>query len=147
MIFQPKKMSTTINLVQMTNLSCNFRQLSLTQSRDMAKIWACQVIRHIVGIVKGWGILSKISSNYALNICLITFARKLHQICKHRYYNFKAIIVIHLHWNNMGFNKNHPFMASPGTKMSHIIKKVPLQLTLSFSQRSVQTARRSEHFT
>ena len=31
--------------------------------------------------------------------------------------------------NNMGFNKNHPFMASPGTKMSHIIEKVPLHVT------------------
>ena len=42
-IFQPKKMSTrmnlsSINLVQRTHFSCNFHQLSLSQSRDMAKI-------------------------------------------------------------------------------------------------------------
>ena len=39
----------------------------------------CKISRHIVGVVKRWGILCKMSSNYALNICLITFAWKLHQ--------------------------------------------------------------------
>ena len=163
----------------MTHLSCSFHQLSLTQSRYMTKIsylgvsnyWAHKRYSH------RWGILSKISSNYAWNIYLITFNWKLHLICEHWYNNLAAIIVIHLYCKNItarakhfshffkyqknclyetfmlcfnvckrfwAFNKhvkniwfglvwdlakNHPFMASLGTKMSHIIKKNPLQVT------------------
>ena len=43
-----------------------------------------------------------------------------------------------LHWNNIGFNKNYPIMASSGTEMSHILEKVPSLITLSFSLRLVQ---------
>ena len=61
------------------------------------------------------------STNYALNIWLVAFARKLYQICEHRYNNFLAINSIHLHRNNMGFNKNHPFMAFPGVETSNFL--------------------------
>ena len=102
-----KRIQTRMNfssnkLVQMT-LSCNFHQLSLTQIRFIAKtvILVCQVIRHIISIVKRRGILCKIPSNYVLNICLITFAWKFQQICEHWYNNFAAITVIHLYYNNI----------------------------------------------
>ena len=49
-----------------------------------------------------------------------------YQICERRYNSFLAINFIHLHWNNMGIYKNHPFMASPGAETSDIIKNVPL---------------------
>ena len=57
--------------------------------------------------VARWGILSKISSNYALNICLITFAWKLHQICEHRCNNFEALIVIHWYCNSIPARTKH----------------------------------------
>ena len=75
------------------------------------------------------GIFVKISTNYALNMWLVAFARKLYQICEHGYNKFLAINLIHLHGNNMGFNKNHPFIASPGAETSDIIKKVVLPAT------------------
>ena len=63
--------------------------------------------------------------NYALNIWLIAFPWKLYQICDHRFNDFLAITEIHLHRNNMGFNKKCPFVASPGTETSHITVKIP----------------------
>ena len=56
----------------------------------------------------------------------MNFARKLYQICGHRYNNFLAINLIHLLRNNMGFNKNHPCMDSPGAETNDIIKNVTL---------------------
>ena len=88
-----------------------------------------RVIRQIRERVKKVGIFFKISTNYALNIWLAAFAWKLCQICEHRYNNFLAINFIHLHKNNMGFNKNHPFMASPGAETSDITKNVTLLAT------------------
>ena len=60
-----------------------------------------------------------------LNMWLITFPWKLYQICEHWYNSYLAIIGIHLHGNNTGFNKKFPFVAPPGAKMSHITEKVP----------------------
>ena len=45
--------------------------------------------------------------------------------CRYNDYGYFAIIEIHLHRNNIGFNKYFPFVASPSTEMSHITNKVP----------------------
>ena len=84
-----------------------------------------RVIRQTGGIVIKIGIFFKISTNYALNMWLVAFAKKLYQICEHRYNNYLAIIEIHLHRNNIGFNKKIPFVASAGAETSHITVKVP----------------------
>ena len=115
-----------------THLLCNFHQLSFAQSRDIAKksiIWVSRIIRQTRGIVITIGIFFKISTICALNMWLVAFARKLYQICKHRYNNLLVINLIHLHSNNMGFTKNHPFKASPVAEASDIIKNVTVLAT------------------
>ena len=57
-------------------------------------IWVSRVIRQTGGIIIRIGIFFKISMNYALNMWLVAFARKLYQICEHRYNNFSAINLI-----------------------------------------------------
>ena len=108
-------------------------QFSLTfiHSRYCKKsiIWVSHIIRQTIEIVIKIGIFVKISTNYALDMWLVAFARKLYQICERSYNNFLAINLIYLHRNNMGLNKNHPFMASPGTETRDIIKNVTLLTT------------------
>ena len=87
-------------------------------------LWVFRIIRQTRGIVKNIGIFFKISTNYALNMWLVAFARNLYQICEHRYKNFLAINLVLLHKDDMGFNKNRPFMDSPGAGTSDIIKYV-----------------------
>ena len=82
------------------------------QNIYFVQICKFQVISQIRAYVKVRNILQ----NSALNIWLIAFPLKLHQICEHRYNNSLTITDIHLHWNNMGFNKEFPFVASPGAE-------------------------------
>ena len=70
--------------------------------------------------------MSNFLQNYALNMWLITFPWKLYQICEHWCNNSLAIIEIHLHRKNIGFNKNYTVIASPGTETSCIIRNFPL---------------------
>ena len=86
-------------------VSSTFIILKLRYGKKKTVIWACQIVRHIIGKVKRWGILSKLSSNYVLNICLITFAWKFHQIYEHWCNNCEALIVIHLYCNNIPARK------------------------------------------
>ena len=80
-------------------------------------------------------IIFKISAKYSLNIWLVAFAWKLYQIWEHRYNNFFTINLIHLFGNNMRFNKNHPFMTSPGEK------QVTLKMFLNWQPNSYHCAK------
>ena len=111
---------------EVTHLLCNFHS---PKPRYWKKsiIRMYQVISRIKGKVKKKiGIFFKISTNYAMNMWLVAFARKLYEIYQYRCNNFLAFKLIHLHRNNMVFNKNHLFMASPGGETSDIIQNVAL---------------------